>query len=151
MTADNNTARYQAIARHIQSDPFANHLGAKVEIPSPGQSRATLTVSPDMANFHGLTHGGLIFALSDIAFAAASNSSGQTAVALNVAINFLQPSRPGDRLLAEAREVHAQGPTAVYDILVSDAESGLVIARSQNLVYRKKDWFMPPEGQDPEP
>ena len=145
MAADKTAARQQAIAEHIRSDPFANHLGAEVEIPAPGQSRVTLTVSPAMANFHGLTHGGLIFSLSDIAFAAASNSSGQTAVALNVAINFLQSSRPGDRLLAEAREVHAQGPTAVYDIVVSNAESGQVIARSQNLVYRKKDWFVPPE------
>lgn len=147
MASTTNKKRHQAIAEHIQSDPFANHLGAEVEIPAPGQSRVTLTVSAAMANFHGLTHGGLIFSLSDIAFAAASNSSGQSAVALNVAINFLQASRPGDRLLAEAREVHAQGPTAVYDIVVSNAKSGAVIARSQNLVYRKKDWFVPPETE----
>ena len=145
MPTDRTDQRKQAITEYIRTDPFAEFLGVEVEIPAPGQSRASLTVSSSMANFHGLTHGGLIFSLSDIAFAAASNSSGQTAVALNVAINYLQPSRPGDRLVAEAREVHAQGPTAVYDIRVTQERSGEVIARSQNLVYRRKEWFLPPD------
>ena len=151
MPTDSTDQRHQAIARYIRTDPFAELLGVDVEIPAPGQSRASLTVSSAMANFHGLTHGGLIFSLSDIAFAAASNSQGQTAVALNVAINFLQPSRPGDRLVAEAREVHAQGPTAVYDIQVTEERSGEVIARSQNLVYRRKEWFLPPERDPVQP
>lgn len=143
MGKNDSSQRHEAITRYIQADPFAAHLGAKVEIPAPGQSRVSLTVSREMANFHGLTHGGVIFALSDIAFAAASNSFGQTALALNVAINFLRASRPGDRLVAEAREVHAGGRTAVYDIEVKNAETGEVIARSQDLVYRKKEWFVP--------
>lgn len=139
--------RQEAIARRIQADPFARHLGAEVEIPAPGRSRVSLMVSGEMANFHGLTHGGVVFALSDIAFAAASNSSGQTAVALNVTINFLKASKPGDRLLAEAREVHAGGRTALYDITVSNQATGEVIARSQDLVYRKKEWFVPVAGE----
>ncbi|MCF8104895.1 MAG: hotdog fold thioesterase [Desulfohalobiaceae bacterium] len=143
MGKNDSSQRHEAITRYIQADPFAAQLGATVEIPAPGQSRVFLTVSREMANFHGLTHGGVIFALSDIAFAAASNSFGQTALALNVAINFLRASRPGDRLVAEAREVHAGGRTAVYDIEVKNAETGEVIARSQDLVYRKKEWFIP--------
>jgi len=35
-----------------------------------------------MVIFHGNTHGGVIFSLGDMAFGAASNSHGQTAVAL---------------------------------------------------------------------
>ncbi|MFW6055550.1 MAG: PaaI family thioesterase, partial [Thermodesulfobacteriota bacterium] len=81
MGKNDSSQRQEAITRYIQADPFAAHLGAKVEIPAPGQSRVFLTVSREMANFHGLTHGGVIFAISDIAFAAASNSSGRTALA----------------------------------------------------------------------
>ena len=143
MGKNDSSQRQEAINRYIRDDPFTAHLGAKVEIPRRGQSRVCLTVSREMANFHGLTHGGVIFALGDIAFAAASNSAGQTAVALNVTINFLRASRPGDRLVAEAREVHAGGRTAVYDIVVSNEVTGEVIARSQDLVYRKKEWFVP--------
>ena len=137
------TDRAKQIEAYIRQDPFAQRLGAEVEILAPGHSRVTLAITEDMANFHGITHGGVIFALGDMAFAAASNSCGQTAVALNVAINFLKATRPGDRLVAEARELHAAGPTALYDITIRDAVTGDLVARSQDLVYRKKDWFVP--------
>lgn len=137
--------RKQRIDDHIQRDPFARLLGAEVEIPAPGRSRVTLTVTDDMLNFHGTTHGGVIFSLGDIAFAAASNSRGQTAVALNVGIHFLKATTAGDRLVAEAAEQSASGPTALYDITVTDARTGELVAKSQDLVYRKKEWFVPEE------
>ena len=138
-------ARDKAIRDYIQNDPFARHLGATVEIVKPGHSRVTLTVTRDMVNFHGMTHGGVIFALGDTAFAAASNSHGQTAVALNVAINFLRPSREGDRLVAEAVEHHRAGPTALYAITIKNELTDELIAASRDLVYRKKEWFVPEE------
>lgn len=133
------------ILEHVQNDPFARQLGAQVVIVKPGHSRVTLTVTDDMLNFHGMTHGGVIFALGDIAFAAASNSHGQTAVALNVAISYLKASTSGDRLVAEAREQHTSGPTALYDITIRDERTGELVAKSQDLVYRKKEWFVPKE------
>lgn len=133
------------ILEHVQNDPFARQLGAQVFIVKPGHSRVTLTVTDDMLNFHGMTHGGVIFALGDIAFAAASNSHGQTAVALNVAISYLKASTSGDRLVAEAREQHTSGPTALYDITIRDERTGELVAKSQDLVYRKKEWFVPKE------
>jgi len=139
--------RTQAINDYIQRDPFARFLGAEVEIPKPGHARVTLTVTGDMLNFHGSTHGGLIFAMGDMAFAAASNSHGRTAVALNVAVNFLKATTSGDRLVAEAVEQTESGPVALYDITVRNDRTGAVVARSQNLVYRKKEWFVPDHDQ----
>jgi len=136
--------RQQKILEYIEKDPFAKHLGATIEIPEPGSSRVTLTITESMTNFHGITHGGVVFALGDMAFAAASNSYGQTAVALNVAINFLKATKPGDTLLAEAREKHASGPTALYEISIRNERTGEIVAHSQDLVYRKKDWFVAP-------
>lgn len=138
-------ARQAAINAHIQSDAFSRLLGADVTIVAPGHSRVTLTVTEQMTNFHGTTHGGVIFALGDMAFAAASNSHGQTAVALNVSICFLSPSKAGDHLVAEARECHLGGRMGLYEITVTEATSGTLIARSQDLVYRKKEWFVTPE------
>ena len=134
-----NTEQNEILA-FIAKDPYAKLLGAEIEIPAPGHSRVTVTVTEAMTNFHGITHGGLVFSLGDIAFAAASNSRGQTAVALNVDIAFLKASKPGDRLVAEAIEQHQSGRTALYDISVKDQEGNLV-AKSQNLVYRKNAWF----------
>ncbi|EFK96939.1 thioesterase superfamily protein [sediment metagenome] len=82
-----------------------------------------------------------------MAFAAASNSHGQTAVALNVGINFLKATQAGDRLIAEALEQTAFGPIALYDITVMDARTGELVAKSQDLVYRKKEWFVPDTGR----
>ncbi len=138
------TTRQKAIAAHILKDPFARKLGAHFEAIRPGYSRVTLTVGEDMVNFHGLTHGGLIFVLADMAFAAAGNSHGQTAVALNCNITFLKPSRAGDRLVAEAREIQAAGRTAVYDITVRETSGETLLACQQATVYRKKYWFVVP-------
>lgn len=135
-------SRLDAIREHISKDAFVNFLGAEVEIPAPGHSRVSLTVTADMVNFHGMTHGGLIFSLGDMAFAAAGNSHGQTAVALNVNIYFLKASKAGDRLVAEAREISAGGRTALYEIKVYNEDTGDLIASSQDLVYRKKEWFV---------
>jgi acyl-CoA thioesterase len=137
--------RQVAIDAHIQNDAFAKFLGATVTIVSPGHSRVSLTVTRQMTNFHGITHGGVIFALGDLAFAAAGNSRGQVAVALNVSICFLNPSKVGDRLVAEAKECHLAGRTGLYEITVVEAQSGTLIARSQDLVYRKKQWFVEPD------
>jgi len=139
----NDEIRRRKINEHIQKDPFAAHLGARVEIPAPGSSRVFLTITDEMTNFHNTAHGGIIFSLSDIAFAAASNSHGQTAVALNVGINFLKAARSGDQLVAEATEVCAGKRTAVYDITIKDAKTGELVAKTQNLVYRKNEWFVP--------
>jgi len=130
------------IADHIRKDPFANLLGATIEDIEPGYCRVALTITEAMLNFHGMTHGGLVFALGDIAFAAASNSHGQTALALNVAISFLRPTGAGDQLVAEAREVQLGGATALYDIVVTERISQKLIAKSQATVYRKRESFV---------
>ena len=140
-----NRDRNSEINDFIQDDPYARFLGAEVEILEPGHSRVTLTVTGDMVNFHGMTHGGVVFSLGDMAFAAASNSHGQTAVALNVGISFLKATKPGDRLIAEAKEQAASGPVVLYDIAVREENSGDLVAKSQNMVYRKKEWFVPHE------
>ena len=138
-----NKSREEKIDEYIQQDPFARLLGAEVEITRPGRSRVTLTITEEMVNFHGDTHGGVIFSLGDMAFAAASNSYGQTAVALNVGINFLKTTKSGDRLIAEATEQFLSGPTGLYDITIRDDRTGEIVAKSQDLVYRKKEWFVP--------
>ncbi len=145
------TNRPAAIARHIRKDPFAARLGARIEAIEPGYSRVSLTVTPDMINFHGMTHGGLLFSLGDIAFAAASNSHGQTAVALNVSISLLKATSAGDHLVAEAKEQHLGGRTALYEITVTQPETGELVARSQAMVYRKREWFIQAEERSNDP
>ena len=131
-----------AVAEYIGKDAYANSLGATVEAIDAGYSRVSLTVTEAMMNFHGMTHGAIVFGLGDIAFAAASNSHGQFAVALNVSISFLRATKAGDHLVAEAKEVNMGGATALYDIVVTEKGSDQLVAKSQAMVYRKRDSFV---------
>ena len=141
-------SQQSSINNYIRKDPFADYLGATYEIIEPGHSRVSLTVTPEMANFHGTTHGSVIFAIGDMAFGAASNACGQSAFALNMNIIFLKASRPGDRLVAEAKEQHVGGKTALYEITIHEERSGELIAKSRDLAYRKREWFVPPSEKD---
>ena len=135
--------RRKAINAHIQKDAFANHLEAKIEIIKPGHSRVSLTINDNMINFHGTTHGGIIFAISDMAFAAACNSHGKMAVAMNVSICFLKPSYSGDHLVAEAKEEHNGKRTALYNIKIYNEKTRELVAISQDQAYKMNQWFVP--------
>ncbi len=54
-------SRQVVINDFIQKDLFANYLGATIELIEPGYSRVSITVTQEMANFHGPTKWGLIF------------------------------------------------------------------------------------------
>lgn len=132
----------QAIKEYIQNDAFANHLGAVVKILEPGHSRVSLTIKDTMTNFHGFTHGSVIFAIGDMAFAAACNSHGKTAVALSVNISFLRPSFSEDRLVAETKEVNRTRRTGLYETRVYNEDTGQLIAKSQDQAFRKETCFV---------
>ncbi len=138
----NDKLKREAIDAYIQKDAFAKSLGASVEIIEPGHSRVSLLIDQTMTNFHGTTHGGVIFSISDMAFAAACNSHGKTAVALNVSICFLRPSFPGDTLVAEAKEVVNGNRTSLYSIEIINQESGKLVAKSQDQAYKKDHDFL---------
>jgi acyl-CoA thioesterase len=94
-----------------------------------------------MLNFHGIPHGGVIFSLADAAFAAAGNSYGQTAVALNVNISFLSAAPVGARLYAEATEESLGRRTALYRMAVT-TDDGTLVALCHGTVYRKSQAFV---------
>lgn len=127
---------------YIEKDRFLASIGVRLELVEEGSARASVDVTEEMLNFHGMTHGGLVFSLADAALAAASNSRGQLAVALQIGISFLKATKAGVRLVAEAREVHAAGPTALYELEVREAGSNELVARAQATAYRKKESFI---------
>lgn len=119
----------------IAADPFCNALGIELDRLKPGVAVTSVEITDDMLNFHGTTHGGLINTLADAAFAAASNSHGETAFALETNISFLQAPNVGDTLLATAEETHLTRRTAEYEVVVA-TENGDRIATFRGRVYR---------------
>ena len=103
-----------------ETDRASQALGMRLIEIKPGEAAIEMTIRPEMANGHGMCHGGYVFTLADSAFAFACNSRNQRMVAAQGAISFLEPAEVGDVLTARAREVHLRGRGGVYDVSVSN-------------------------------
>lgn len=99
-------------------DEASQALGMTLVEVAPGRAVLTMQVRRDMANGHGIAHGGFTFALADSAFAFACNSHNRRTVAQGCDIAFLAPVHAGDRLEAEAVERWRQGRNGIYDVTV---------------------------------
>ncbi len=130
-----------AVAAKAASDPFAGFLGIRVERVEEGFASCSVTIGENLCNFLGMVHGGLIFSLADVAFAAASNRDHYPSYALDVSGSFLKAARVGDVMRAEARLVHATRRTGLYRMDVFRQSE--LVATFNGTVFRKVS------GQEP--
>ena len=99
--------RARRSAEAMWSDDRASQgLGMSITAIGPGQATLTMALRDDMANGHGIAHGGFIFALADSAFAFACNSYNHLVVAQHNSITYLSPGHVGEILTASATEAH---------------------------------------------
>lgn len=130
----------------MQRDRASAMLGMVVEHDAPGESRVSMTVRDDMLNGFAITHGGLVFALADTAFAIACNEDDRVTVAGGADITFLKSTTAGQRLTATAARRARSGRTGLYDIRVTDETGDLVAeVRGRSITTDRR----PPEAADP--
>ncbi|MCU0785092.1 MAG: hotdog fold thioesterase [Verrucomicrobia bacterium] len=127
----------QNIKKYFKNDQFAARSDVELLEVTPGCAKAKMTLHPHHLNGHNTVQGGAIFTLADFAFAAAANSHGTVAVAINVNITFMKAATTGT-LWAEAREVSKNFKLGSYSVEVKD-DRGELVACFQGLAYRKKD------------
>jgi acyl-CoA thioesterase len=120
----------------FKRDLFCKHCGIELMEVSKGTAKAKMVITPNHLNGVGSVQGGAIFTLADFAFAAASNSHGTVAVAINVSISFVKAVNKGT-LFAHAQETSINPKLATYDVKVTD-ENGSLIAIFNGMVYRKE-------------
>ena len=125
----------EAIKKFFTNDRYAALTGVEIVEARTGYCKACLIIEDKHMNAANVVQGGAIFTLADLAFAVASNSHGQLALAINVNISFLKAAS-GGILYAVATEVTEPGRLGAYDVLVTDDE-GEIIARFNGMVYRK--------------
>ena len=87
-----------------ERDKFAQFVGIRVIKAENGYAEATVTLNERHKNGLNIAHGGIIFTLADLAFAAASNSHGKKAVAIEASISYIKAIDSGT-LTAVAEEV----------------------------------------------
>ncbi|MGB3374372.1 MAG: hydroxyphenylacetyl-CoA thioesterase PaaI [Microbacterium sp.] len=122
----------------MQRDRASAMLGVTVELDEPGHAVVSMTVREDMLNGFAITHGGLVFALADTAFALACNEDERVTVAGGADITFLKSTTVGQMLTATAVRRVVSGRSGLYDMTVTD-ETGDTVAevRGRSIVTNR--------------
>ncbi len=118
-------------------DKFSLHNSMEVILAEKGHAKARCVIQSQHLNGLGTVHGGAIFTLADLAFAAASNADEDTVTGINVSMAYAKAAVEGATLFAEAREVTRSARLVTYEALVTNA-AGEVIAVFQGTGYIKR-------------
>ncbi len=123
------------LATDSDSSPFARLMDLKIVKADPGYALAELKISGEKhLNFHGGTHGAVIFAVADHACGLCGNSLGRKSVLVHSDINLFANPKPGSVIQAEARMTHVDEikGSMVIDVRTS---KGQPLARCQSVVF----------------
>jgi acyl-CoA thioesterase len=118
-------------------DLFAARNGVELLEVEEGRALARLAVGAEHLNAAGVVQGGAVFTLADFAFAVASNSRGNVALAIEAHVTFLRAVR-GGVLLAEAREESGSRRLSTCTVRVT-REGGELVALFTGTAFRKDD------------
>ena len=117
-------------------DRAAQSLAMRITHIAPGEATIEMPVRDDMLNGFDTCHGGFITTLGDTAFAYACNTRNELTVASGLSVDFVAPGRPGDVLVAEAKELSQAGRTGVYDVTIRNRQGQLIA------LFRGKSYSM---------
>jgi acyl-CoA thioesterase len=121
---------------YFKKDMFIVNVGIELLEISPGYAKAKLEVEEKHLNALKTVQGGVLFTLADIAFAAAINAHGSSAVLINANMSFVKAATKGT-LIAEAKETSINPKIATYNVNITNDE-GDIVAIFQGMGYRKK-------------
>ena len=116
-------------------DKFGTYNGMDVVSVGKGTAVARFEVKAHHKNGLGTVHGGALFTLADLAFAAATNCGEEVIVSINSSMSFAKACTDGV-LTAEAREVARSSRLVNYEAKVRN-EAGDIVALFQGIGYIK--------------
>jgi acyl-CoA thioesterase len=132
---DNDSLANSVVHKMLHDDLFSQWLGIQVLEVKEGYSQLQMTLRNEMVNGFGVIHGGITFSLADSAFAFACNNRNNLSMALDVSISFTKVAKPGDVLIAEAKEVHNGRSTGLYLVTVTN-QKGEQVALFKGTCFR---------------
>ena len=104
----------------MENDRASAALGMVVHASEPGRAVVSMLLRDDMMNGFDVTHGGIVFALADTAFAIACNDDHHVTLASGADITFLKPTAAGQTLTATAVLRTKSGRSGLYDVRVAN-------------------------------
>jgi uncharacterized protein (TIGR00369 family) len=108
------------LAVSVTAKGFTHAAGVRVVTVQPGYAELSLPRRPDLLQFFGHFHGGVITALADQAAGIAVTSGmpkGRIGVTVEIKVNFLSPG-DGHELIARAKTLNMAGSIGVATVEV---------------------------------
>lgn len=102
----------------LAEEPSLEWFGFTVQEARRGRALVAVEVRPHHVNGNSMTHGGVVFALADQAFAMAAVTVLSRAVTADAQIHYIAPSRLGDVLVATAQTTYRDERRAIIDVVV---------------------------------
>jgi uncharacterized protein (TIGR00369 family) len=118
--------RIKQLAAIMELPGFPKSAGMRVVSAEPGKVTMALAKRPELCQFFGHFHGGVITALADHAAGACATSSmpdGKVAVTVEIKINFLAPA-DGEEMIARAETIQAGSSIGVVKVEVASQKAG---------------------------
>jgi acyl-CoA thioesterase len=106
--------------------PALERLGVSLLKVEPGEVTMEMTVEANMANSHGICHGGFIFAVADTAFAYAIASLGSPPATLQASLSFIRSSKVGETITAVATVAHVGRSSGFAGVKLYNSKNKLV-------------------------
>jgi uncharacterized protein (TIGR00369 family) len=116
----NTSLNSPRLAEAINAKGFTAAAGFRIIAVQPGSAEVSLARRPDLLQFFGHFHGGIIAALADQAAGIAVTSSlpsGKIGVTVEIKVNFLSPA-DGSELVARAKTLKMSGSIGVATVEV---------------------------------
>jgi uncharacterized protein (TIGR00369 family) len=118
--------RIKQLAAIMDLPGFPKSAGIRVVSAEPGKVMMAMAKRPELCQFFGHFHGGVITALADHAAGACATSSmpdGKIAVTVEIKINFLAPA-DGEDIIARAETIQAGSSIGVVKVEVASLKAG---------------------------
>ena len=118
-------------------EPVLEWFGLSIEEAHDGIAVVTLTVAPEHVNGNRMTHGGVVFAVADQAFAMAANTVLPYAATADASIQYLASTKAGDVLIATARTSFRDDRRVVIDVDVTAEARTIAVFRGTARAVRR--------------
>ena len=105
---------------------FPKSAGMRLVAAEPGKVTMALAKRPELTQFFGHFHGGVVAGLADHAAGACATSSmpeGKLAVTIEIKVNFLAPA-DGEEIIARAETIQAGSTIVVVKVEVVSKKAG---------------------------
>ncbi|MCL4492647.1 MAG: PaaI family thioesterase [Nitrospirae bacterium] len=112
----------------VKGDRLFHLFGLELVEAAEGHAIIRAEVKEEFLNAHRIAHGGLVFALLDVAFALAVNSI-IDAVGVQWSFNIFRSTSAGDHVKAEAKIVHKGKSLLVVEFKAESEKTGKLIAQ----------------------